>query len=370
VLSWWKRLRWMARISYLVGAVALGTVATMSYHFGASVGETATGRGIFSAVFLILSAAGSVVFSFIAGRQLREGHYFSAIAPALILLMAMIWNMIAVLGFIATERLWAAAGQRAALEAEQKRADHQALKGREVVKGSATVRGGINSRDERREFITAASAEVNKPVTQTVSTMLLPAAHAEMLGKVLSSLPVIGREVSTEQVNIIITVYTTFLLIFIQNAGFAYGSYYEQRKPGGKRGGGKHQTGARKPFWRRWKLFAEYALRHGPQGNGFPNSQKPFPNATAEAPERNPPPLRPIGRAEALSDLMNILNDGGLSPSQEFLVERWGVAKGTVSKWLTQWEAEHDVCRRRDDRDGRRNILQWRRTRSTERGGG
>lgn len=45
-------------------------------------------------------------------------------------------------------------------------------------------------------------------------------------------------------------------------------------------------------------------------------------------------------RDAASADIIQLVTKGNRLPSQETLAERWGVNKGTVSKWLTRFEAE------------------------------
>jgi hypothetical protein len=59
-----------------------------------------------------------------------------------------------------------------------------------------------------------------------------------------------------------------------------------------------------------------------------------------------PPPLqmssrpRPLTKAEALVDLQMLRRTGREIPSQDWLKSRWRLAsKGSVSKWVTEWEA-------------------------------
>ena len=52
-----------------------------------------------------------------------------------------------------------------------------------------------------------------------------------------------------------------------------------------------------------------------------------------------------LSKDEALSDLLTFIAMNG-SPTQETLRERWGVkSKGTVSKWLTEWETQGQIKR-------------------------
>ncbi len=44
-----------------------------------------------------------------------------------------------------------------------------------------------------------------------------------------------------------------------------------------------------------------------------------------------------MSKTQAKADLKKLVRERGSIPSQQFLVNRWGVSKSTVSKWLTQW---------------------------------
>lgn len=59
----------------------------------------------------------------------------------------------------------------------------------------------------------------------------------------------------------------------------------------------------------------------------------------------NRPNGRVVSKVEAEADLVTRLVLGETVPSQDDLVSRWGVAKGTVSKWLREWETEKLVDR-------------------------
>lgn len=58
-------------------------------------------------------------------------------------------------------------------------------------------------------------------------------------------------------------------------------------------------------------------------------------------------PARRLSREEALADLRTLIRAGQAWPSQEWLLQRWGLppsAKGTVSRWLSRWEAEGELA--------------------------
>lgn len=67
---------------------------------------------------------------------------------------------------------------------------------------------------------------------------------------------------------------------------------------------------------------------------------------------RPPVPLPSTGSGgsqterDALADLRVLLKAGQEIPSQDWLSDRWGVRKGTTSKWLKKWQSEgHDFRR-------------------------
>jgi len=73
----------------------------------------------------------------------------------------------------------------------------------------------------------------------------------------------------------------------------------------------------------------------------------------AAIPTEPPPPLqiaarvRPLTKAEALVDLQKLRREGREIPSQDFLKDRWNImSKGTVSKWLAEWETQGIIPRR------------------------
>ena len=75
--------------------------------------------------------------------------------------------------------------------------------------------------------------------------------------------------------------------------------------------------------------------------------RKPFPSRPALGflPGNSPGSGKPLPKGEALNDLLTVLAVNGC-PSQETLRDRWGVkSKGTVSKWLKDWEAQGHIRR-------------------------
>lgn len=64
----------------------------------------------------------------------------------------------------------------------------------------------------------------------------------------------------------------------------------------------------------------------------------------------------PVTRPEALADLKTLLKIGQQVPSQDWLKERWGLSsKGTISKWVSEWEAEGEIPNR--IRSGKCNTI-------------
>lgn len=57
-------------------------------------------------------------------------------------------------------------------------------------------------------------------------------------------------------------------------------------------------------------------------------------------------PARRMTRDEALADIKDLIQQGVAWPSQEWLVQRWGLpssAKGTVSRWLSRWQEDGEI---------------------------
>jgi hypothetical protein len=57
-------------------------------------------------------------------------------------------------------------------------------------------------------------------------------------------------------------------------------------------------------------------------------------------------PARRLSREEALADIKLLVQAGQAWPSQEWLLQRWGLppsAKGTVSRWLQRWQDEGEL---------------------------
>lgn len=72
------------------------------------------------------------------------------------------------------------------------------------------------------------------------------------------------------------------------------------------------------------------------------------------APHEETDDLPPSGgqknKQEALADLLTLSAMGHSAPSQDWLAERWGRPKGTVSKWLGEWEDRDLITRSQDGR--------------------
>ena len=69
-------------------------------------------------------------------------------------------------------------------------------------------------------------------------------------------------------------------------------------------------------------------------------------------PDHNDVPFgEPKSKRECLADLLTLTALGRDIPSQEHLRERWGMAhKGTVSRWLSEWENQGLITRVQSDR--------------------
>lgn len=98
-------------------------------------------------------------------------------------------------------------------------------------------------------------------------------------------------------------------------------------------------------------------------GYGF-GHRRAVPMMPARAEVALPPPVTPNVRVlapapqgvatatkeQALADLQRLLASGAVIASQDILVQRWGVRKGTVSKWISEWEADGLLARAADGR--------------------
>ena len=75
----------------------------------------------------------------------------------------------------------------------------------------------------------------------------------------------------------------------------------------------------------------------------------------ATAPVQAPKPVTaggrdPVTKEQALADLQRLLAHGTVISSQDELVTRWRVAKGTVSRWISDWEDQGLVARSTEGR--------------------
>lgn len=88
-----------------------------------------------------------------------------------------------------------------------------------------------------------------------------------------------------------------------------------------------------------------------------PASEPPAGSAPAQ-PQPAPLPANVIrfSRDEALADVNVLIKAGQSIASQDFLAERWGRRKSTVSRWMKRWAADGDLCGERRV-EGRRKVL-------------
>ena len=57
------------------------------------------------------------------------------------------------------------------------------------------------------------------------------------------------------------------------------------------------------------------------------------------------PVVQPSRRVEHHRDLMALIGQQGTLPAQQFLADRWGISKSTVSDWMGEWEGEGAISR-------------------------
>lgn len=84
-----------------------------------------------------------------------------------------------------------------------------------------------------------------------------------------------------------------------------------------------------------------YGLKSSPRPYKLPAPTLPVPVALEPVPKGGGD--GPATKAEALDDLQRLLKRGHTIESQDELVQRYGVAKGTISKWLREWEDAGEI---------------------------
>lgn len=67
--------------------------------------------------------------------------------------------------------------------------------------------------------------------------------------------------------------------------------------------------------------------------------------------------VKVMNRDDALADLKALLKAGQEPESQDWLAERWGVQKGTASKWLSRWETEGELPGNRRTEGRRKTVV-------------
>lgn len=244
VEQWMRSTPPMAWGSLFAAIAALAAIGIMNIAFGEYIGATESGKRIYSAVSIICATAGTVVFGLMSGKLWGEKRRAAAFFPIFVFVIAIAWDLASVSGFNATERLSAAASRKAAIEADKKDAEERAkLRERYVerLQGVATVSG--HTRSERRDFLSAAAAEIAKPAAVAPPVRLLADAQAEMIVK---GLALIGRHWTVDEVQLAIIAHLSVLLVLIEAVGFYYTTYLRAlhlREPQRKRGGGGGDPG-------------------------------------------------------------------------------------------------------------------------------
>lgn len=249
--QWVRTTPPMAWGSLAAAVAALIAIGIMNIAFGEYIGATEAGKRIYSLVSMICATAGTVVFGLMGGKLIGEKRRAAAIMPMLVFFIAIAWDLASVSGFNATERLSATAIRRAAIDADQRDAEERAKlreKYVERLQGVATIHGA--SRSERRDFLSAASAEIAKPVVSAGPPRLLADAQAEMIVK---GLAILGHKWTVDDVQLAIIAHMSILLVLIESFGFYYTTYLRalylrEQEDKNSRGSSSGGGGTRKPF--------------------------------------------------------------------------------------------------------------------------
>ena len=218
--TWMKGLPPMSKAALAAGVAALCAAAAMNIAFGSTIAATGKGQMIYSGASFVCAVAGTLVFGMMTGRLLRERRWVAAIFPALILILATLWDILTVVGFNATEQLSAAAHYTSTKQSEKDAAAERKKHADKLV-GVATIRTPGISRAQRKEFLQAASAEIDKVAAGT-EVKIIPAALAEMIHR-RTSVPV-------EDIQFTMFFYMAILLILIQSTGFTMTTFCDDRE--------------------------------------------------------------------------------------------------------------------------------------------
>jgi hypothetical protein len=223
--KWINGLPPMSKMSLAAACAAMCAVAAMNVYFGITIGASSIGKAIYSYATFVCAVAGTIAFGLLAGHLVKKRRFFAATFASLILVIAVVFEMASTMGFTATERL-----SSVAMREELIAADQQAKKLRqssaEKLIGIATVRGPGISRAQRKEFIEAASAEIDKVGAPSEVMKILPDAQAEMIAKVFGW---VGYRVSVSEVQLGLIAYLSVLLILIHSSGFFFTTFLVDR---------------------------------------------------------------------------------------------------------------------------------------------
>src|SRR5262245_46703388 len=168
---------WLSWGFFLGGLTCLLLTASTNWFQGEIMGVTAPGKLLSSLSSVVVDVVGLVMFGMAAGACWAAKRWLPAIIFTAVMMASAVWSTTAMISFQATERISAAASR----EKQLSRADDidAFAKGQAVWLRGQSVKS--DTRASRKDFLAAASDEVNRLRGVQVQTFMLPDAGAKVL---------------------------------------------------------------------------------------------------------------------------------------------------------------------------------------------
>lgn len=354
----------MTGLGVVAAAVLLGVSATMNFKFGQSLGRTGA-DGLIYGMASVAADCFKALSPFFFFAAVRNRSWSQALAAAVVGLVTMAYSMTSAVGHAALNRLDTTsqrtveatsykdlraelarlAEQRAWIPQHRPAATVQAdLDGMKTQRTWTATAGCTDATQKAsREFcqsfhklgaelasaqeasrIEAKLADVTAKITNATSGTVM--AEADPQASVLSKLT--GLKIDNTQIALML-----FVVLLIE-VGSGFGFYvsfsYLPDRPTRKR------IPEQAPSTDE-QAATEPAAGHNATVVPFPLRQT-VSEASQEVKATVSSDVLPYTKERAEADLRGLTATLRLVPSQDVLAVRWGVGKGTVSKWIDSWE--------------------------------
>lgn len=367
----------LASLGLVAAFALLGVSALMNLRFAASLGHTATDGAIYG-VAAVAADCFKALAPFFFFAAIRNRMWSQAIAAFAVWLTVTTFALVGATGHAALNRT-DVTGQREVASAQYKdlRADAKRVSDQlswiPQHRPAATVLAEIASMKTQRTWAatagcTDATSKVGRDFCSTYHKLNAEHASAVEGGRLQARLDEISQKLAPiasapkdgdPQASVLsrltgidigtMTGMLVLLIVLLLEVGSGLGPYVAMShfpdRPARKRTDQAQDENDE--------------VEHGPSTDQnvvqFPNrspvSEQLGGVSTMETPKTDASLAFPYSEGEAKEDLKELIAQHGAIPSQQHLAARWGVTKGTVSKWLDKWEGVHRT------RVGKRNEV-------------